>query len=208
MPASAALIARASSTMLRVLPSLSRSWIKRRAARDHQARQIGEREAVRRARDRPGHRGEGRPSSHPRPSRSACAVESIERIEHRRRKAARPRAIAPPPLRPRRRSTTAPTPSPPTRRSRPQETPPTSAEPAQPMAVTRPISGWPFSIVVSRAPSVIRSIVPVSADHRTACRAHSARARRRPAAASGERRELRAVEPHRRAGSAPASDFA
>ena len=39
----------------------------------------------------------------------------------------------------------------------------TSAEPAQPMAVTSPISGSPLATFAERSPSVTTSVLPVSA---------------------------------------------
>ena len=73
----------------------------------------------------------------------------------------------------------------------------TSAEAAQPMAVTRAISGWPFAIATKRAPSVTQIRRAGERHHGAACRAHSASARSSSAALAGKRGELRAIEPHR-----------
>ena len=50
-------------------------------------------------------------------------------------------------------------------RTPPRAPPPPAPTPAQPMAVTRAISGSPLAMRTSRAPSVTTSVAPVSGDH-------------------------------------------
>ena len=120
------------------------------------------------------------------------AVEPVQRIDDAAAKLPGPRAVAPaispatPSADQRRDRSRA------THRFRPRAPRTTSAEPAQPMAVTRPISEWPLAIATRRAPSVTMSSSPVSA---TTVRAGLGDARGRFVGriAAEQRRELRGL---------------
>ena len=88
----------------------------------------------------------------------------------------RVRARLPRPLRRRRRARSAPRRSQARHRSSTASAAQTSAEPAQPMAVTSAISGWPLAMAARRAPSVTMSLSPVSAT--TVAQALATRSRR------------------------------